>query len=127
MPSLSAPKINFIRHMPVLYGPLVRGRRAASAMVAIALVTIHPNPGPVARDKSEAGKARRREWRKFMRKEKREARARLAAQDIMAAGPVQKEKLVVATWNVQRMSLGNRRRWKLREVAEEGVGCGVVE
>ena len=54
-----------------------------------------------------------------MRKEKREARARLAATNINAAGQAQeKTKLVVATWNVQRMSLGSRRRWKLREVAE---------
>ena len=33
-------------------------------------------------------------------------------------------KLVVATWNVQRMSLSSRRRWKLREVAEYAKRSG---
>ena len=81
--------------MSAIGGPLKSGRRAASAMVAIALETIHPNPGPVARDKSERGKAKRREWRKSMRKEKRELRARLAAQEITAAGPAPEKKLLV--------------------------------
>ena len=120
-PSPSAPKINFIRQQPVLDGPLGRGRRAVSAMVAIALRTIHPNPGPFARDKSEAGRERRRAWRKARRAEKRAAKAaRVEAEDaainINAAEDV--SKLLVATWNVQRMSLVSRRRERLREVVE---------
>ena len=126
LPSLSAPKAISIRPMPVLDGPLVRGRRAVSAMVSIALRTIHPNPGPFGRDKSEEAKARRRKWRKAKRKEKRDARARLAANNTDAAGPAQeKTKMVVATWNVQQMSLSSRRRWKLREVAEYARRSGM--
>ena len=45
--NLSAPKANVIRPRPALGGSLKRGEGAARAMVAIALVTIHSNPGPI--------------------------------------------------------------------------------
>ena len=80
--------------------------RARRALIKFRLMCIHPNPGPRSRDKTEEGKKRRRERRKERRKEKR----------------VQKEEekfkhLKVATWNVQRMSLGTRNERKLKSVA----------
>ena len=70
------------------------------------LRTIHPNPGPNKRDKSEEGKRRRRERRKERRKEKRQANRQ------------KKEHLTIVTWNVQRMSLGTYNKRKARAVAE---------
>ena len=79
--------------------------RHLKALIQISLSTIHPNPGP--RDKSERGKEKRRERRYKRRKEKREAKN----------PQTQENSLRIATWNVQRMSLGTRNRRKLKAVA----------
>ena len=68
------------------------------------LQTIHPNPGP--RDQTEEGIRIRRERRKARRTEKRSLRAEQRREE--AAGR-KKEELVVATWNVQRMTVEGMR------------------
>ena len=82
-------------------------QRARESLIKFNLMTIHPNPGPRNRDKTEEGKMRRRERRKEKRKEKRKQK--------------EEEKfkfLRVATWNVQRMSLDTRNKRKTKSVAE---------
>ena len=108
LPFLPAPKINSTRQKPAG----ARTRRHVTAVVALRLVTIHPNPGP--RDKTAEGKAARRERRKEARKRKRGANAVSAN----ARGEQEKKALVVVAWNVQGMSMAARRRRKMREVAE---------
>ena len=94
--------------------------RALENFVKAKLVTIHPNPGPHSRDKTEEGKERRRERRYEKRKEKRkqkkeakekqdEEKKKREEKHIRIAG--------IATWNVQRMSLGTRNRRKAKSVA----------
>ena len=72
LPNLSAPKTYSIRQMPVRGKLQKLGLRATKAWISAQLVTIHPNPGPGGRDKSEVGLARRRERRKESRRLKRE-------------------------------------------------------
>ncbi len=69
------------------------------------LQTIHPNPGP-GRDKTEEGRANRRERRKAKRQEKRKQQQK-------------KDKYNIITWNVQRMSLGTFNKRKAGQVAEK--------
>ena len=70
-------------------------------MIKIKLQTIHPNPGP--RNKTEEAKKKRREKRYQRRNERRRLKKEA------------KEKIIrVATWNVQRMSLGTRNKTKHR-------------
>ena len=83
-------------------------RRRREREIEINLQTIHPNPGP--RDKTEEGKRARRERRKEKRNEKRRARINTTSQ---------KSLLNVITWNVQRVSLRQRNRRRLREIAEK--------
>ena len=74
-------------------------------MIKIKLQTIHPNPGP--RNKTEEAKKKRREKRYQRRNERRRLKKEA------------KEKIIrVATWNVQRMSLGTRNKRKAKNVAE---------
>ena len=87
---------------------LNQSKRALEAEIKSQLATIHPNPGP--RDKTEAGKERRRERRKEKRKEKREEKEK------------NKDKsLKIATWNVQRMSLGTRNKRKAKAVTSYAI------
>ena len=77
--------------------------RATTEAIKYILMTIEKNPGP-GRDKTEEGKRKRRERRYKRRQEKRKER---------------KDNIYrIATWNVQRMSLGTRNRRKLKEVAK---------
>ena len=113
LPHHSAPKkLTTCRQQPTS-GIFRFSRRARAAIVALRLVTIHPNPGPTSRDKTEEGKRKRRERRYGRRKEKAETKkeqARRANEEV--------KELTVVTWNVQRMSLGSRRKVKARKVAE---------
>ena len=130
MPHHPAPKKQFIfRLLPVLSGLLVLGERASGSYMAWRLRTVHPNPGPIGRDKSDAAKAVRRERRKGRRVEKRknkeEEKARKEAAAAAAAAEVSqhRKELVIVTWNVQRMSLGTRNKVKARAVAEYARKC----
>ena len=89
--------------------------RHVEAVVAICLVTIHPTPGPGGRDKTEEGKAARRERRRKRRSERREARR---SAEVAAVSEGVREEVAVVTWNVQRMSMVSGRRRKARAVAE---------
>ena len=73
------------------------------------LQTIESNPGP--RDKTEEGREARRNRRKERRREKRERRAE-------ERRDTEKKLFDIATWNVQRMSLGTFNKRKLKSVAE---------
>ena len=84
-------------------------QRALSAAIEFSLITIHPNPGPGGRDKTEEGKKARNERRYEKRKQKREARNKTKDE--------KKQDLRIATWNVQRMSLGTMSKRKARAVA----------
>ena len=91
-PHLLAPKKLFnIRRLPSL-GMVFR---QVKAFVAWRLRTIHPNPGPRRRDKSDEAKVARRERRKVRRKERREQRVRERQ-----SGVSEKRVMVVLTWNV---------------------------
>ena len=79
----------------------------------IRLRMIYPNPRP-GRHRSQEAKAERREKRKQRRSEKRLQRA---TEDEEARGK-QKDEVVVVTWNVQRMSMGERSKRKVRAVVE---------
>ena len=68
-----APKISF-RQQPVSVGTGQLGQRARRALAEINLRTIHPNPGPIGRDKREAAKRARMERKRGRRKEKQERR-----------------------------------------------------
>ncbi len=83
------------------------GRKQIEGALKWRLRTIHPNPGPNKRDKTEEGKRRRRERRKEKRKEKR------------LANRQKKKHLIIVTWSVQRMSMGTYNKRKARAVAEQ--------
>ena len=78
--------------------------RSIEAYISTKLITIHPNPGP--RDKTEDGKRRRRERRYEKRREKRKKQTK------------ELDVLKIATWNVQKMSLGTRNKRKAKSVAD---------
>jgi hypothetical protein len=84
----------------------VENERTVGQRVKIMLRTIHPNPGP-GRDKTEEGKANRRERRKAKRQEKKQQQKSV------------KDRYNIITWNVQRMSLGTFNKQKARQVAEK--------
>ena len=87
-------------------------QRSVDNYIKDSLVTIHPNPGP--RDKTKEGKRRRREYRSNKRKEKKNKK-----QEEKLKQEEEKQKtLKIATWNVQRMSLGTRNKRKAKAVAE---------
>ena len=127
-PSHPPPKSNF-RLKPVRApsrrGGRVREERRRDAEVRWRLVTVHPNPGPHGRSQEE--KRRRRERRYRKRRERREVRARQREEEAVVGG-VSKEELVVVAWNVQRMSVGNLSRRKMKMVATmaESSGWDVV-
>ena len=85
----------------------VEEERRLEVEISIRLVTVEKNPGP--RDKTERGKEERRNRRKERRKEKRERREK---------EKTEKKIVDIATWNVQRMSVGTYNRRKLRAVAD---------
>ena len=78
-------------------------RQSLGANISIKLLTIHPNPGP--RDKTEEGKAGRRERRKKKRMEKKKKEEKTDWYDVI-------------TWNVQQMPLGTFNKRKARDVAQ---------
>ena len=89
-------------------------RRRLDTEIAHKLQTIHPNPGPRKRNKTEEGKIRRRERRKLRRLEKRQERQ----EEINR----QENRFVdIVAWNVQRMSVGTRNKRKAKTVAEEMI------
>ena len=75
-----------------------------SGEIKLRLMTIHPNPGPGGRDKTEAGKKARRERRYQRRIEKRLVKR-------------VNDTIEIITWNVQRMSVGTANKRKLKSVA----------
>ena len=91
--------------------------RARISYIKSKLVTIHPNPGP-GRDKTEEGKKRRRERRYERREEKRADKAEKERKAKEAEDEKKKKNLKIATWNVQRMSLGTRNKRKAKSVAQ---------
>ena len=114
LPTHPAPKIRS-RQEPIL-GLLRMLREHVEAVVAIRLRSIHPNPGPGGRDKSERGRAERMARKRATRESKRQART---GQE-QGGG---KEEINVVAWNVQRMSLTDRRREKARGVVEYARRC----
>ena len=71
LPHRSAPKKLFISRQQPIRGSLRRlEERARKAEVSARLVTVHPNPGPVGRDKSAEAKEVRRQRRYARRKDK---------------------------------------------------------
>ncbi len=80
--------------------------RARRSRIKIQLRTIHPNPGPGRRNKTDEGRRQRRE----KRKEKRAAKK---------ANDTKTVKYNIITWNVQRMSLGTLNKRKASSVAEK--------
>ena len=114
LPPHSAPeKLNIFRHLPIR-GEIFRlGRRSIIGLLSWKLRTIHPNPGPRGRNKSEEGKEARRERRKKRRQEKRHERAQAKVSKVSEV-----REIVVVTWNVQRMSLVSREKRKAKAVAE---------
>ena len=76
-------------------------------VIKLRLQTIHPNPGPRTRDKTEEGRRERRERRYAKRQEKR-----LTKQ----AKPSGFQNII--TWNVQRMPIGTRNSRKLKSVTD---------
>ena len=88
--------------------------RSLSGEIKSKLQTIHPNPGPGGRDKSEAGKKARKERRYTKREEKRRVRPRKKGEKYIS----------IITWNVQRMSLGTFNKRKLKTVAKYAVKNG---
>ena len=85
----------------------VKSRRFISSLIKMCLQTIHPNPGPGIRNKTEEGKKLRRERRKEKRQEKRKVKKS------------NKARYNITTWNVQRMSLGTMNKRKARTVADK--------
>ena len=83
-------------------------RRRRVTEISRKLETIHPNPGPGKRNKTEEGKKLRREKKYEKRKEKRNEHAN-----------TNKNKFLnIITWNVQGMSMDTRNQRKLREVVK---------
>ena len=78
---------------------------------------VHPNPGPRRHTTPEA-KAARMTRRRARRAEKREQRTREQSK------VEEKKEVVVVTWNVQRMSMGERSKRKARAVAEFATKSG---
>ena len=88
-----------------------QSKRAVETRIKIQLSTIHPNPGP--RNKTEEGKEARRMRRKERREDKRKKKEEKKSQTIY-----------IATWNVQKMSLGTRNKRKAKAVAEYSTKKG---
>ena len=89
-------------------GPLLGlGPRQLTALVKKTLVGIHPNPGPSER--SERRRERRNERRRERRVEERSVR---------------RMEGVIVTWNVQRMSLRENNRARLRRVCDRIIREG---
>ena len=84
-------------------------RRRRIAEIKSRLETIHPNPGPGRRNKTEEGKKLRRERKYKRRDEKRKEKEQ---------ANTNKKFLNIVTWNVQGMSMSTRNHRKLREVAK---------
>ena len=120
LPHHPAPKKLFtFRHLPIR-GEIFRlGERGLKGWLAWKLRSIHPNPGPRDRNKSEEGKAARRERRRRRRQEKREVRQAARQAEVR-----EMTEIVVVAWNVQRMSLVSREKRKARAVAEYARRCG---
>ena len=92
LPHRAAPKkLSIFRQQPNL-GIFRLGQRARAAVVAFDLVTIHPNPGPTCRDRTEEGRRRKRERRYIRRKEKAEVKTKICQQ--CNTEPVQEQIMV---------------------------------
>ena len=78
--------------------------RSRTVRIRHRLMTIHPNPGPA----TEEERRRKRERRKERRKERRQKKLQKK---------LEKKDLRIATWNVQRMSLGTFNKRKAKSVA----------
>ena len=81
------------------------------AVVASKVVTIHPNPGP-CRHRTPEVEAARRERRKARRVGKTEQGTREQSR------VKEKREVFVVTWNVQRMSMGERSKRKTQAMAQ---------
>ena len=98
LPSHPAPKKRIIFRLLPIRGIFRIGERGLVGVLSWRLRTIHPNPGPGGRNKSEEGKAARMERRRGRRKRKREARAQAAVSEVSEV-----KEITVVAWNVQRM------------------------
>ena len=105
--SLSSLKTCRLKTPPTL-STTTTDKRTRTKQIEIRLQTIHPNPGP--RDKTDEGKRQRRERRKQRRIEKRDSRKNVQTEN---------NKLVIITWNTQRVSLKQRNRRKLRAMSDK--------
>jgi exonuclease III len=98
-------------------------RRRWEAEIKDKLRTIHPNPGP--RDKTAEGKERtslrRRQTREEKREGRRERREAKRANRLNTSQQNIQEFFTIATWNVQRMSLGTMNKRKAKSVAQYAI------
>ena len=91
-------------------------KRCQLAFILFKLQSIHPNPGPGSRDKSDEGRKRRRERRYEKRRLRREAK--LQEELRLDRRKKKKIKYSIVTWNVQRMTLRDLHKRKAKIVAE---------
>ena len=108
--------------------PFSDGEHAAS-WVALKLSTVHPNPGP-GRGKRGGMSEENRGAKNERRREMRRARGRGEGVDEGGGNGRQRgrREVRVVTWNLQRMSMREQNRRKLREVAKfiESQGWEIV-
>jgi hypothetical protein len=81
--------------------------RSRSGEIKLRLQTIHPNPGPGGRDKTDEGRRVRRGRRYKKREEKIRLKPNMRGENFIN----------IITWNVQRMSRGTANKRKLKMVA----------
>ena len=96
--------------------------RGMAALIKAQLATsVHPNPGPgVRRGRRGRGEENRRE-----RRERRYERRRVRARGRVRAGTnVDVNECVIATWNVQGMSVRANNRDRMRRVLDKIVREG---
>jgi len=94
--------------------------RLRTVVVGRQLETVHPNPGPGVRrgvrGRGEENRRRRREGRHRRRRERRQGRVGEGEERVRGGGG--RGECNIVTWNVQRMSLRENNRGRLRRVVE---------
>ena len=97
--------------------------RCVAARVKARLATIHPNPGPVVTRRGRSGRAeenrRSRRERRYERRRVRRRERRVRERVRRAGGERE-----IVTWNVQKMSMREANRAKLRRVCERVIKEG---
>ena len=96
----------------------IRDCRHAVSWVGLMLQTVHPNPSPRGK---RGGREKDREGRNLRRRERRAGKRTLRERGKEGGGG---EVVRVVTWNLQRMSMREANRRKLREVVSFIVSQG---